>query len=92
MLSRSSASLFATPEVGLVSVPIDPNADRTLVSYRRLADVAPLHLDVVTRSGVHTLEGPAYFVDSITTATAPLHLYRFERRDRSEAPSGQPGS
>ena len=92
VLSRSTASLFATPEVGLVSVPIDPNADRTLISYRRLADVAPLHLDVVTRSGVHTLEGPAYFVDSITTATAPLHLYRFERRDHSEAPSGQPAS
>jgi cellulose synthase (UDP-forming) len=86
VLSRSTASLFATPDVGLVSVPINPSGDRTLVSFRRLADVAPLHLDVVTRSGVHALEGPAYFVDSISTATTPLHLYRFETRDRKEAP------
>jgi cellulose synthase (UDP-forming) len=86
VLSRSTASLFATPDVGLVSVPINPAADRTLVSFRRLADVAALHLDVITRSGVHTLEGPAYFVDSIPTATSPLHLYRFETRERREGP------
>jgi cellulose synthase (UDP-forming) len=86
VLSRSTASLFATPDVGLVSVPVNPSGDRTLVSYRRLADVAPLHLDVVTRSGVHTLEGPAYFIGTLSTATSPLHLYRFETRDRKEAP------
>jgi len=85
VLSRSTASLFATPDVGLVSVPINPAGHRTLVSHRRLADVAPLHLDVVTRSGVHMLEGPAYFVDSISTATTPLHIYRFETRDRKDA-------
>src|SRR5215813_12068585 len=29
-----------------------------------------------------TLEGPAYFVNSINTTSAPLHLYRFETRNR----------
>jgi cellulose synthase (UDP-forming) len=84
-LSRSTGALFATPDLGLVSVPIAPSTFRTLVSYRRLADKAPVHLDVMTRSGVHTLEGPAYFVDSIATARAPMHLYRFEAGDQKDA-------
>jgi cellulose synthase (UDP-forming) len=86
VLSRSTASLFATPEMGLVSVPVNRSEHRTLVSYRPLADASPLHLDVVTRSGVHALEGPVYFISSVPTASTPLHLYRFEARSRTDEP------
>jgi PilZ domain len=85
-LSRSSASAYAVPAVGLVSVPMDPSGNRTLVSYRLLADTAALRLDVVTRSGVHTLEGPAYFVDTVSNAGTLLHFYRFEARPQQQAP------
>jgi hypothetical protein len=90
-LSRSTGTLFATPDLGLVSVPVAPSTHRTLVSYRRFTDKAPLHLDVITRSGMHTLEGPAYFVDSIATASAPMHLYRFEAQEQKDA-SWRPAS
>ena len=85
MLSRSTASAHFAPEIGLVSVPGGASRDRTLVSYHRFADVAPLRVDVVTRSGIHTLEGPAYFLDSVSAAGTLLHFYRFETRSRSIA-------
>ncbi len=82
MLSRSTASAHFTPEIGLVSVPGAASRDRTLVSYHRFADVAPLRVDVVTRSGIHTLEGPAYFLDSVSAAGTLLHFYRFETSEQ----------
>jgi len=84
ILSSSSGSAQFAPGIGLVSVPSREAHTRTLVSYRRFADVAPLRVDVVTRSGVHTLEGPAYFVDSVNTAGTVLHFYRFESTDRGQ--------
>ncbi len=86
VLSPSSASAQGAPEIGLLSVPPTASRDRTLISYRRFADVAPLRLDVVTRSGVHTLEGPAYFLDSVATAGMLLHFYRFETKDPERNP------
>lgn len=82
VLSRLQEERGSTPEVGLVSVPLKGSGGRTLVSYRELPDAASLRLDVITRAGVHTLIGPAYFVDTIATAGRPLHLYRFETRDQ----------
>jgi cellulose synthase/poly-beta-1,6-N-acetylglucosamine synthase-like glycosyltransferase len=86
VLSRSTAAAYSAPAVGLVSVPMSPSGDRTLVSYRRLADAAPLRLDVLTRSGMHTLEGPAYFLDTVSNAGTLLHFYRFEARQQRQAP------
>ena len=74
------------PQIGLVSVPEMPSRDRTLVSASRLDETAPLRLDVVTRSGVHTLEGPAYFLDSVATPGATLHFYRFKTTDQRRTP------
>jgi cellulose synthase (UDP-forming) len=82
VVSRSAASAHARPEVGVVSIPGTASRDRTLVSYGRLADADALRLDVVTRSGVHTLEGPAYFLDSVSAAGTLLHFYRFETREQ----------
>lgn len=79
-LSRSTAPATVR-EIGLLSVPAVGSRDRTLVSYRRLAD-APLRLDVITRSGIHALEGAATFVDSVPTAGTLLHFYRFDTTEQ----------
>jgi cellulose synthase (UDP-forming) len=79
IVSTSLGSGRSGRGIGLVSVPSDAAGHtRTLVSYQRFADVTPLQVDVVTRSGLCSLQGPAYFVDSVDAAGTPLHFYRFE--------------
>jgi hypothetical protein len=85
VLSRSTAPAGTARDIGLVSVPAAGSLDRTLVSYRRLDD-APLHLDIVTRSGVHALQGAATFLDSVPTAGTLLHFYRFETTEQRRTP------
>ena len=57
-----------------------------LVSVSRLDDTSRLRLDVVTRSGVHTLEGAAHFLDSVAAPGATLHFYRFETAEQRRTP------
>ncbi len=78
IVSSSMRSTLSERGIGLVSVPSNAAHTRTLVSYHRFADVAPLQVDVVTRSGLYSLQGPAYFVDSVDAAGTLLHFYRFE--------------
>jgi cellulose synthase (UDP-forming) len=85
-LSRPAAAAAGTPQISLVSIPAAGAHDRMLVSVSRLDDTSRLRLDVVTRSGVQTLEGPAYFLDSVAAPGATLHFYRFETAEQRRTP------
>jgi hypothetical protein len=64
-------------QVSLISVPHEDIVQRTLVSFQRVNTDQELRVDVITRAGTRTLEGPCDFVETLTTSGMPLHIYRF---------------
>lgn len=72
-LSRPNAGM----DVGIVSVPGPDSPDRTLLTFRPLGGVLPIHLEVSSRSGVQTLKGQATLRNTINSNGAPLYVHRF---------------
>lgn len=72
-LSRPNAGM----DVGIVTVPGPDSPDRTLVTFRPLGGVLPVHLEVSSRSGIQTLKGQATLRTTINSNGAPMYVHRF---------------
>lgn len=79
-LIGSAATPSTASQVSLISVPGKDIAQRTLISSRRVLTEKELRVDVVTRAGTQTLEGPCDFVETIASGGTPLYVYRFQIR------------
>jgi cellulose synthase (UDP-forming) len=79
-LIGSAATPSTASEVSLISVPGKDIAQRTLISSRRVPVEEELRVDVITRAGTQTLEGPCDFVETITSGATSLYVYRFQIR------------
>ncbi len=61
---------------GIVSVPTDPRAERTLVVFERMGARERLEILVTTRAGTSMLRTGAILFDAMLAGGTPLYLYR----------------